>query len=164
MRLRDDAPRVYLVMQSTYGFCFTLIVMRVPYGYVLGAIAGCLEFIPVVGPLIAAFLIVGVAIGMGYKHLLVLIAFLAVWRVIQDYVNAPRIMGRQVELHPLASLFGVLAGAEVAGVIGVYLSIPVMATLRVLWRRWRAQTTAQSAAGPIEPRRLSQWRPEQAAD
>ena len=61
-------------------------------------------------------------------------------------MNAPRIMGGRVELHPLAALFGVLAGAEVAGVIGVYLSIPVVATLRVLWRRWRAQTALRSLA------------------
>jgi len=158
--------RAQLTLAALTGvvFCFTLVVMRVPYGYVLGAIAGCLEFIPVVGPLIAAFVIVGVAIGMGYKHLVILIAFLAVWRVIQDYVNAPRIMGRQVELHPLAAIFGVLAGAEVAGVIGVYLSIPVMATLRVLWRRWRAQNTAQSVFGPGQPFAVSQWKREQAAD
>jgi predicted PurR-regulated permease PerM len=41
-------------------------------------------------------------------------------------------------LHPLAALFGVLAGAEIAGVIGVYLSIPIMASLRIAWRHWRA--------------------------
>jgi len=46
-------------------------------------------------------------------------------------------MGASVELHPLAALFGVLAGAEIAGVLGVYLSIPVMASLRIVWRRWR---------------------------
>jgi predicted PurR-regulated permease PerM len=130
-------------------FCITLTITRVPYGYGLGAIAGCLEFIPIVGPLVAALLIVGVALATGYKHLLLLIAFLAVWRVIQDYVNAPRIMGRQVEVHPLAALFGILAGAEVAGIIGVYLSIPAIATLRILWRRWRAPSAAPSpvAAG-----------------
>ena len=42
-----------------------------------------------------------------------------------------------MELHPLAAIFGVLAGGEIAGVLGVYLSIPVMASLRIVWRRWR---------------------------
>jgi predicted PurR-regulated permease PerM len=46
-------------------------------------------------------------------------------------------MGGSVQLHPLAALFGVLAGGEIAGVLGVYLSIPVMASLRIVWRRWR---------------------------
>jgi predicted PurR-regulated permease PerM len=46
-------------------------------------------------------------------------------------------MGKSMELHPLAALFGVLGGAEIGGVLGVYLSIPVMASLRIVWRRWR---------------------------
>ena len=49
--------------------------------------------------------------------------------MVQDYVISPRIMGASVELHPLAALFGILAGGEIAGVLGVYLSIPVMASL-----------------------------------
>ena len=104
---------------------------------VLGVVGGALEFIPVVGPLVAAIVIAFIALLTAYKHLLVLLIFLGAWRLVQDYVNAPRIMGRQTELHPLAALFGVLAGAEIAGVVGVYLSIPIMASLRIVWRHWR---------------------------
>jgi predicted PurR-regulated permease PerM len=46
-------------------------------------------------------------------------------------------MGGTLELHPLAVLFGVLAGGEVAGVIGVFLSIPVLATIRIMWHTWQ---------------------------
>ena len=67
----------------------------------------------------------------------VLLIFLGTWRLVQDYVSSPRIMGRSMELHPLAAIFGVMAGGEVAGILGIYLSIPVMATLRILFRRWR---------------------------
>jgi predicted PurR-regulated permease PerM len=74
---------------------------------------------------------------MGYKHWLVLIIFLGTWRLIQDYVSSPRIMGHSMELHPLAAIFGVMAGAEVAGILGIFLSIPVMASLRIVFRRWR---------------------------
>jgi predicted PurR-regulated permease PerM len=63
--------------------------------------------------------------------------FLLIWRGIQDYVTSPRVLGRTLELHPLAVLFGVLAGGEVAGVLGVFLSIPVLATVRILWRAWQ---------------------------
>jgi len=72
----------------------------------------------------------------GYNHVFWLLAFLVIWRGIQDYVSSPRIMGSTLELHPLIVLFGVLAGGEVAGVIGVFLSIPVLATLRILWHTW----------------------------
>jgi len=111
--------------------------MRVPYALVLGTAGGIMEFIPVVGPLAAAVVILAVALLMSYPHWLVLFAFLIAWRLIQDYVISPRVLGKSMELHPLAAIFGVLAGAEIAGVLGVYLSIPVMASLRIVWRRWR---------------------------
>jgi len=112
-------------------------IMRVPYALVLGTAGGVMEFIPVVGPLVAALLIVGVAVLMTYKHWLILGLLLGVWRLIQDYVISPRVMGEKMELHPLAAVFGVLAGGEIAGVLGVYLSIPIMASLRIVWRRWQ---------------------------
>jgi len=122
--------------------------MKVPYALVLGTAGGVMEFVPVVGPLVAALLIMGVALLMSYQHWLILVIFLAVWRIIQDYVVSPRIMGRSLELHPLAAIFGVLAGAEIAGVLGVYLSIPVMASLRIVWRRWRLYAEKQRF-GPL---------------
>jgi predicted PurR-regulated permease PerM len=112
-------------------------VMRVPYALVLGTAGGMMEFIPVVGPLVAALVILGVALLLSYPHWLALLIFLGAWRMIQDYVVSPRVMGKSMELHPLAAIFGVLAGGEMAGVLGVYLSIPVMASLRIVWRRWR---------------------------
>ena len=121
-----------LVMYSAF-----LGVMRVPYALILGTIGGVLEFVPVVGPLAAALIIVSVALLMSYQHWLILIIFLAIWRLVQDYVSSPRIMGESMELHPLAAIFGVMAGGEVAGILGIYLSIPVMASLRIVFRRWR---------------------------
>lgn len=112
-------------------------VRGVPYALVLGTAGGVMEFIPVVGPLVAALLILSVAVLMNYGHWAVLLVFLVVWRIVQDYVISPRIMGQSMELHPLAAIFGVMAGGEIAGVLGVYLSIPVMASLRIVWRRGR---------------------------
>jgi predicted PurR-regulated permease PerM len=112
-------------------------VAKVPYSLVLGTAGGMLEFVPVVGPLVASVLILGVALLLSYSHWVVLLIFLACWRLTQDYVVTPRIMGESMELHPLGAIFGVLAGGEIAGVLGVYLSIPVMASLRIVWRRWR---------------------------
>ncbi len=120
-----------LVMYSAF-----LGIMGVPYALVLGTIGGVLEFVPVVGPLAGALMIVSVALLTSYPHWLVLIILLGVWRLLQDYVSSPHIMGESMELHPLAAIFGVMAGAEVAGILGIYLSIPVMAGLRIVFRRW----------------------------
>lgn len=116
---------------------FVIWLMGVPYAFALGPAAGALEFIPVVGPVLGGGLVLLVAFLAGYSHVLVLLVFLLIWRGIQDYVASPRIMGSRLELHPLAILFGVLAGGEVAGVIGVFLSIPALASLRILWHTWR---------------------------
>ncbi len=132
-----------LVMYSSF-----LGVMRVPYALVLGTIGGVLEFVPVVGPLAGGLTIVSVALLMGYQHWLVLVIFLGIWRLLQDYVSSPRIMGESMELHPLAAIFGVMAGAEVAGILGIYLSIPVMASLRIVFRRWRLYTEKKKF-GPL---------------
>jgi predicted PurR-regulated permease PerM len=108
-----------------------------PYSLVLGTAGGVMEFIPVVGPLVAALIILSVAVLMSFPHWGMLLIFLVVWRLVQDYVVSPRVMGQSMELHPLAAIFGVMAGGEIAGVLGVYLSIPVMASLRIVWRRGR---------------------------
>jgi predicted PurR-regulated permease PerM len=112
-------------------------LMHVPYAMTLGTVGGALEFVPVAGPLLAGAAMMIVAVLAGYSHWPFLLLFLVIWRLIQDYVISPRIMGVSVELHPLAALFGILAGGEIAGILGVYLSIPVMASLRIVWRRWR---------------------------
>jgi predicted PurR-regulated permease PerM len=132
--------RAQLYLAVFAGAVYTLmlgLILRVPFGFVLGILGGFLEFIPVVGPLIAAVVILGVAFTANYPHLLIVLLFLGAWRVVQDYVISPRVLGRRVELHPLAAIFGVLVGAEIAGVVGVYLAIPAIATIRILWRAGR---------------------------
>jgi len=131
-----------------------LTLMGAPYSFVLGALGGFMEFVPVVGPLVAAISIVGVAFLSNYTHLFWLVLFLGVWRLIQDYVISPRIMGSKVELHPLAALFAVLVGAEIGGVVGVYLSIPIIATLRILYRRWERYRALEQGAVHVEPTKI----------
>lgn len=131
--------RMQLVLAglSLAAYIGVLSLLRVPYASAVGAVAGMLEFIPIVGPLVGAAAILGVAFLTNYQHLLIVAAFLGIWRVVQDYVTAPRLMGGRLELHPLAVIFAVLVGGEIGGVIGVYLSIPITAALRILWRRWQ---------------------------
>jgi predicted PurR-regulated permease PerM len=97
-----------------------------------------LEFIPLVGPLTAAAIILSVSAVSGGPVLSVFI-FLGCYRMFQDYVLSPHLMSKGVELHPLLVIFGVFAGEEIAGVQGVFLSVPVLALLRLLYFRLRKQ-------------------------
>jgi predicted PurR-regulated permease PerM len=73
-------------------------------------------------------------------------AFWLVWRGIQDYVNTPRIMGEGLDLHPLLAIFAILAGGEIGGVLGMYLSIPTVAAARILWMNWSRRITVRKVA------------------
>jgi predicted PurR-regulated permease PerM len=109
--------------------------MRVPYSILLAAIAFPLEFIPLVGPLTAAVIIIAVSVVSGYAHVWWVVIFLGVYRIFQDYVLSPQLMSKGVELHPLMIIFGVLAGGEIGGIAGIFLSIPALALVRLLYHR-----------------------------
>jgi predicted PurR-regulated permease PerM len=103
------------------------------YAILLGGIAAVLEFIPVVGPLTASVIIIIVEGATGSGHVLSVVIFLVVYRMFQDYVLSPYLMGSGVELHPLLVLFGVLAGEQIAGIPGMFFSVPVLAALRIVY-------------------------------
>jgi predicted PurR-regulated permease PerM len=131
-----------LVLLSIATFSFYagfLSLISVPYAILLAGIAAILEFIPVVGPLTASAVIVLVAAFTGYPHLLWIVIFLVIYRIFQDYALSPYLMSSGVEVDPLLVLFGVLAGEQIAGVPGMFFSVPVIAALRVLYVRLRRQ-------------------------
>jgi predicted PurR-regulated permease PerM len=111
-------------------------IVGMPYGLLVAAFAAVLEVIPMLGPAVGGVTIFLVALVTG-THPLTAIVFIVAFRMLQDYVVSPHLMGRGVELHPLLVLFGVFAGAEVAGVAGTFLSVPVLALFRILYLRLR---------------------------
>jgi predicted PurR-regulated permease PerM len=122
---------------SLLAYTLVLVIAQFPFSFAIAAIAGMLEFIPLVGALGSAILIMGIALVTGYKHWLIILVFLAVWRGLQDYLNSPLLMGRGLKLHPFAVILGVLIFGEVAGMVGIFLSVPIMASLRIIWKNWK---------------------------
>jgi predicted PurR-regulated permease PerM len=114
------------------------LIAGVPYAMVMAAIGAALEFIPVVGPLAAGVIVVGVSVFSGYAHPWLLVAFVIAWRGIQDYVTSPLVMKRGVDVNPALVIGGIIAGGEIGGPTGMFLSVPVIAALRIVWRRVRA--------------------------
>ncbi len=105
------------------------------YAVLLGILAGIFEFIPLIGPLTVAVIVI-VAGSFSDNPYVALYAaiFLVVLRVVQDYVFYPRIVREGIHLHPLAIILSVLAGEEIAGIAGVFISIPVVALVTVLYK------------------------------
>jgi predicted PurR-regulated permease PerM len=129
---------------------FTL--LGLPSPLVLGVIAGICEFVPLVGPLLVALLAAGAALLHGGLFLAFLVlTFLAVLRIAQDYVVYPRLIGQGIHLHPLAVIIAILSGAELAGVAGIFLAIPVVAILTVSYRHWLEHRGSEGLADLLEP-------------
>ena len=129
-----------LATLTAYSIFFS--IARLPYAVLLASVAALLEFVPVIGPLIATALILIAAAFSGAGHIVLILVFLLAYRLFQDYILSPHLMGKGVELHPLLVVFGALAGAELAGIPGMFLSVPVMATLRVFYIRARKAPAA----------------------
>jgi len=141
----------------TYSIAFSL--LGVPYGMLLAGVGATLEFIPFAGPLTAILVAVVVAGFSGYDHLLWLIGFIFSYRLFQDYVVNPYLMSEGVEVSPLMVIIGLLAGDQLGGVAGIFLSVPVMAALKIIFVRARAfqnarmesqEKAAQARADAIE--------------
>jgi predicted PurR-regulated permease PerM len=126
-----------LVLLSLITFVVWWIVLGLagaPYPIILAAVGGALEVIPLVGPVVAALILLIVTGFAGYGHAVALLAFVVAWRFIQDYVTSPAVMGRGIEIHPAFVIFGVIAGGEIAGPVGMFFSVPAIAALRIVWR------------------------------
>lgn len=119
----------------------------VPYAALLAVLASALEFIPVIGPLSATVVILLVA-GFGGNFMLAVwvLLFILAYRLLQDLVLQPYLMSSGLSLHPLWVLFGVLAGEQIAGLAGIFLSIPVLASLRVVFVRIQKSREAREPA------------------
>lgn len=129
---------------------FTL--LGLPSPLVLGFLAGLFEFVPLVGPLLIAVVAASVgAIHAGPFSALLVLVFLGVLRIAQDYFVYPRLIGQGIHLHPLAVIIAILSGAELAGVTGIFLAIPVVAILTVSYRHWLEHRGSEGIADLLDP-------------
>ena len=69
---------------------------------------------------------------------LIVALFLAILRMLQDYFIYPRIVGRGIKMHPLVVIMAILGGAEIGGLVGVFLSIPVVGLVIVFYNHYLA--------------------------
>ncbi|HWN08023.1 MAG TPA: AI-2E family transporter, partial [Pyrinomonadaceae bacterium] len=118
-----------------------------------------------VGPLlIAVIAAVAAMLHAGPFSAFIVLIFLGVLRIVQDYIVYPRLIGHGIHLHPLAVIIAILSGAELAGVAGIFLAIPVVAILTVLYRHWLEHRGSEGLADLLEPTPGEPEVPEAVAD
>jgi predicted PurR-regulated permease PerM len=107
-------------------------ILKLPYPLALGVLTGLLEVITFIGPLIAGVIVAIVALSSGGLPVAVAATvFLFLLRQFEDVVVMPYVLGRAVNLHPLAALFAVVVGTTAFGILGTFLAVPVAAAINV---------------------------------
>ena len=127
MRAQLTLAALSFVFYST-----VLLILRFPYALPLGVIGGVLEFLPAVGWITSAVVILTIG-ALVHAPWIWMAGLIVVWRMLQDYVNSPRIMGRNLQLPSLVVLLAFMVGGQVGGIAGIYLSVPIVAVLRTVW-------------------------------
>jgi predicted PurR-regulated permease PerM len=128
-----------MTVLTTAGF----LAIGVPYAVVLGLAAGLLEFIPLVGPFVVALLSTSLGALESPSRAVMVAVFLLVLRLLQDYLINPKLIGREIPLHPMAVILAILCGGEIGGVAGIILAVPLLAILTVAVHHWRAHQASE---------------------
>ncbi len=113
---------------------FALWLLGVKYFFIIGVFAGLANLIPYFGPIIGAALAVLVSIlqtGSFHMALYVIVAFTVI-KFIDDFIIQPTVVAKSVHMHPLTVLLSVLIGGKVFGILGMLLSVPIVAFIKVV--------------------------------
>jgi predicted PurR-regulated permease PerM len=188
---RDDADRLireflriwnrYLRGQVVLAVAMFAIVsvvlwaMGVRYAFGLGLLSGLLEFLPIIGPLIAGAAAVLVALFQDGNNLnmdsqvwfgVAVAAVMFGLQQLEAAVLVPRFVGGALDLHPVIVIVVVLMGASLAGILGAVLAAPVAATIKLLagygWRKMFDLPPFPDPEPPEKPRapvlrRIREW-------
>jgi predicted PurR-regulated permease PerM len=108
-------------------------IAGVPYALALGVIGGVLNVVPYLGPAITIVLAAAAGLFVGPWTALWAVVVIAVVQILNQIVVTPRIMSRQMDMHPLLVILALLVGAELFGIPGMVLSLPVAAIVMALF-------------------------------
>jgi len=141
--------RGQVILGLVIGFVtgISLAILGLQYSLAIGVMAGLLEFVPNLGPIVTAVVAILVALlqpdnywGLSSVQLaLVTLGIMVVIQQLENNLLVPRIVGNALNLHPLLVLLGVLMGASLAGILGAILAAPLLASIKLVgtyvWRK-----------------------------
>jgi predicted PurR-regulated permease PerM len=131
-------------------------LLGLPYAVVLGVLAGLFELVPMFGPILSVIPALIVSLFMPFPTVVWVILFFLAVQQVENNVLVPRISGHAVGLHPLGALFALLAGFQLAGVLGGLFAVPLAGVVWVLLGV--AYRNALAEPSPARGWVLSRWR------
>ncbi|MDQ2883416.1 MAG: AI-2E family transporter [Actinomycetota bacterium] len=111
-----------------------LAIVGVPYALLLSIFVAIMDLVPVIGSTTAGVVVCLVALGVSLPVCLATIGFFVVYRLAEDYLLVPRIIGRAVKVPALVTVVAVLVGGALLGIVGALVAIPAAAALLLLTR------------------------------
>ncbi|MGA9191501.1 MAG: AI-2E family transporter [Anaerolineales bacterium] len=154
-----DFFRGQLILALVVSVIFTVagLIIGLPFSLAMAVLAGLLEFIPSLGHAIWLVIAVVLTLFQGSTWIpvpnlvfaLIVVGLHLVYQQVDLNYLIPRIIGRSVRLHPLVVILGIVAGATLAGVLGIVLAAPTIASARVLGRYIRGYLVDEG--GPVVP-------------
>lgn len=122
----------------------SMAVLKFPYPLALGIAGGALDFVPVVGWILAAAAMLTTG-WLAHAHWLWMAVLIVTWRMVLNFVISPRLLGNRLQMDPIVVFFALMAGGQIAGVVGAILSVPAVAVLRILWLERSARQASAAA-------------------
>ena len=123
-----------------------LLILRVPYAFTLGMVAGLTRAVPVIGPLLGGIPLAMVCLisTKSIETTGILLAGFTLMHFLESKVLLPKIVGHEVDLHPVSVIVSLLIGMEFFGFLGVFLAVPIAAVLKIVLADWHAARLAHS--------------------
>ena len=138
---------VAISLLATVATWLVLTILGVPYALSLGIVVGFFDLIPLVGATIGAIVVAFATVTVDFPTAtIVWVAFVIVYQRFENYLVQPLVYGRTLNVNPLVTILGVLAGASLLGILGALLAIPIAAAVQILLRDWWANRGAAAEA------------------
>ncbi|MFU0827197.1 MAG: AI-2E family transporter [Lachnoclostridium sp.] len=116
---------------------FTLSVIGVKFGVIIGILAGIGNLIPYVGPLVAYVgTVLACIINGQYKELVIAVIALLIVQAIDGNIIAPKLLSHSIHMHPVLVIISLIFGNAIGGLFGMLLAVPVGALIKVLFVRY----------------------------
>jgi len=119
-------------------------LIGLPYAVVLAVLAGVLEAVPYIGPLISGALAVGIGLSVSPQLGLLALAVSLVVQQLESALLVPRVMGKAVGVSPVVTLLALTAFSLLFGFLGALLAIPLAAILQLTLDRWLLNPTTDT--------------------
>jgi len=115
-------------------------ILELKYALILAIVMGIMNIIPYFGPIIGTIPAALIALTTSIKLFLIIIITNMMIQLLESSFLSPYIMGKHVQIHPIVLIFTLLVGAELGGIIGMIVAVPLVTILRAIYRQMRKET------------------------